>query len=201
MPKAFGEAEREEIRAALQAAGLVRFERSGVRAARIDDICRDVGIAKGSFYAFFDSKEDLFMSVVEDREQVHQADMYAFLAEAAGSVRDRAGTFFDLVVRKIESDPILNLLITHNEVPHLVRKLGPERFVASQERDKAFAAEAVSRWRKSTGVSVKPGDLLSLLTITLALVAQRSQMPADHYQNAVALLRDVFVHRFAGASK
>ena len=100
-----------------------------------------------------------------------------------------------------ESDPILNLVITHNEVPHLLRKLGPERFVTSQERDKIFAAEAVSRWRKSTGVTVKPGDLLSLLTITLALVAQRGQMPADHYRNAVALLRDVFVHRFAGASK
>jgi AcrR family transcriptional regulator len=201
MPKAFGEAEREKIRAALQAAGLRRFERSGLRAARIDDICRDVGIAKGSFYAFFDSKEDLFMSVVEDREQVHQEDMYAFLAETSGSARERAGTFFDLIVRKIESDPILNLVITHNEVPHLLRKLGPERFVTSQERDKTFAAEAVGRWRKSTGVAVKPGDLLSLLTITLALVAQRGQMPADHYRNAVALLRDVFVHRFAGASK
>jgi AcrR family transcriptional regulator len=201
MPKAFGEAERDRIRSALQTAGLTRFERAGLRAARIDDICRDVGIAKGSFYAFFDSKEDLFMSVVEGREQVHQEDMYTFLAEVSGSARERAGTFFDLIVRKIESDPILNLVITHNEVPHLMRKLGPERFVTSQERDRAFAAEAVSRWRRSTGFAVKSGDLLSLLTITLALVAQRNQMPGDHYRNAVALLRDVFVQRFAGASK
>jgi AcrR family transcriptional regulator len=201
MPKAFGEAERDTIRSALQTAGLTRFERAGLRAARIDDICRDVGIAKGSFYAFFDSKVDLFMSVVEQRELVHQEDMYAFLAQAAGSARERAGTFFDLIVRKIESDAILNLVITHNEVPHLMRKLGPERFVTSQERDRAFAAEAVSRWRRSTGVAVKSADLLSLLTITLALVAQRGQMPDDHYRNAVALMRDVFVQRFAGASK
>ena len=90
---------------------MARFERSVLRAARIDDICRDVGIAKGSFYAFFDSKEDLFMSVVEDREQVHQEDMYAFLAEASGSARDRAGTFFELIVRKIESDPENPLVI------------------------------------------------------------------------------------------
>lgn len=201
MPRAFQDTERDTIRAALKAAGLSRFERAGLRAARVDDICRDVGIAKGSFYAFFDSKEDLFMSIVEDREQVHQDDMFAFLADAAGSARERAGTFFDLIVRKIETDPILNLVIVHDEIAHLTRKLGPERFVKSQERDRAFTGEATRRWRQSTGVAVKPGELLSLMTITLALVAQRGQMAAEHYRAAVALLRDIFVQRLAGASR
>lgn len=200
MPKAFDEAERDAIRSALKTAGLARFERAGLRPVRIDDICGDVGIAKGSFYAFFESKEDLFMSIVEDREQVHQADMFAFLGEE-GVARDRAGTFFDLIVRKIETDPILNLVIAHNEIPHLVRKLGPERFAKSQQRDQSFALEATRRWRQSTGVGIKPADLLSLMTITLALVAQRGQMGGDQYRPAVALLRDVFVQRLTGGSK
>ena len=37
MPKAFDEAERAKIISALQTAGLTRFERSGLRAARIDN--------------------------------------------------------------------------------------------------------------------------------------------------------------------
>jgi len=201
MPKAFDESEKDAIRAALKDAGLKQFERTGLRGARVDDICRDVGIAKGSFYAFFDSKEDLFMSIVEDREQLHQDDMFAFLSDEIGTPKERAGTFFDLIVRKIESDPILNLVIGHNEIPHLVRKLGPLRFAKSQERDRTFAAQATQRWRASAGISLKPGDLLSLMTITLALVSQRGQMTSEQYRPAVALLRDTFVQHLAGASK
>ena len=44
MPKAFDEGEKQAIRSQLMAAGLRRFAREGVRAARIEDICRDAGI-------------------------------------------------------------------------------------------------------------------------------------------------------------
>ena len=201
MPKAFSETDKDAIRAALKTSGLAQFERAGLRAARVDDICRDVGIAKGSFYAFFGSKEDLFMAIVEDREQVHQDDMFAFLGRQAGSPRERAGTFFDLIVRKIETDPILNLVLAHDEIPHLVRKLGPQRFARSEERDRVFANEAARRWRQATGIALKPADLLSLMTITLALVTQRNRMTIDQYRPALALLRETFVRHLTGGTR
>ena len=56
---------------------MTHFSRTGVRAARVGDICADVGIAKGSFYAFFASKEDLFMAIADDRDLMHKRDMMA----------------------------------------------------------------------------------------------------------------------------
>ena len=82
MPKAFDPIEREAIRAALATIGLRHFERHGVRAARVEDICRDVGIAKGSFYAFHASKEALFMAIAAEREMQHRRDLFAFIAAA-----------------------------------------------------------------------------------------------------------------------
>lgn len=195
MPRAFSEPERQAIRAALLAGGLVAFTRAGLRAARIDDICREIGIAKGSFYAFFPSKEELFMAIVAEREAQHRTDMLAFVDRAEGDAVRQAGGLFDLILKKIEADPVLNLLVVNNEVAPLMRKLGPERFARAEQEDRDFVRLAVRRWAKAGGPVVSPGDLLGLMTITLSLAVQRHQMTPEQYRQAVALLRDMSVTR------
>jgi AcrR family transcriptional regulator len=49
----------------LISAGLEAFSARGVAEVSVDDICRAVKIAKGSFYRHFASKEDLFIAVTE----------------------------------------------------------------------------------------------------------------------------------------
>lgn len=48
-------------------AGLEEFALSGLAATRLEDIAQRAGIAKGTIYRYFDSKEDLFMAVVRSR--------------------------------------------------------------------------------------------------------------------------------------
>jgi AcrR family transcriptional regulator len=201
MPKAFDDSEKQAIREAMMAAGLKHFERAGVRAARVEDICRDVGIAKGSFYAFFESKEALFMSIVEAREEIHRQDMYAFIATSKGSPAQRAGRFFDLVVRKIETDPILNLVVANNEIPYLARKLGPERFATARADDRTFAREVARRWKAASGAPLDASDLLDLMAICLSVAVQRRQMAPDQYKSATGLLRELFVSRLTESAK
>lgn len=201
MAKAFNEKEKTAIRAALMSAGLKRFEREGVRGTRIDDICRDVGIAKGSFYAFFPSKEEMFMTIVEEREAQHKADMFSFIATARGSASNRAAGFYDLILQKMEADPVLNLVLAHGEIPLLVRKLGPERFAAGHRADREFAVEAAKCWAATGDRKINPQDLIGLMAITLSVAVQRAQMTAEQYQPTVALLRELFVSRLAGAQQ
>jgi AcrR family transcriptional regulator len=201
VPKAFEDDERARIREGLLREGMAQFERNGVRNARIEDVCRAVGIAKGSFYAFFPSKEELFMTIVEQREARHQADMLAHIDAAHGTARERAGGFFDLILDKIETDPVLNLVLAHGELAHLVRKLGAARFEAGQERDQAFAREAARRWQAAGQVAVSPADLIGMMTIALCVATQRGQMTGAQYAPSVALLRELFVDRLAGAER
>lgn len=201
MPKAFEDAERDRLGAALLAAGLRRFEREGLRAARIDDLCRDVGIAKGSFYVFFPSKEELFMAIVEKREEKHRADMRHFLRRAEGAPQAVAGGFFDLVARKIETDPVLNIVLANGEIPYLVRKLGAARFEAGQQADLAFAGEAAALWAAGGRPAISAEDLVGLLTIVLALATQRRHMTENQYRPALALMRELFVGRLTGGAR
>jgi AcrR family transcriptional regulator len=201
MPRAFDDGEKQAIRSAMMVAGLKQFERAGLRAARVDDICRDVGIAKGSFYAFFESKEELFMQIVEEREEQHRRDMFAFVDTASGAPGDRARGFFDLILGKIESDPILNLIVANNEIAHLTRKLGSGRFAKSQAEDRAFVREVAKRWKKASGKPIDAGDLLDLMAITLSVAVQRNQMAREQYGSMVGLLREMFTTRLTEAHK
>ncbi len=55
---------RRERTADLLQAGLRQFLRRGIEAVTIDEITREAGVAKGSFYRYFDDKEDLVAAIV-----------------------------------------------------------------------------------------------------------------------------------------
>lgn len=56
-------------RAALIAAARVVFERDGYLDARLVDIAREAGCATGSFYTYFDGKEQVFAAVLEAAQE------------------------------------------------------------------------------------------------------------------------------------
>ena len=57
-----------ETRARLMEAAKEVFERTGFLEARITDIAKQAGISQGSFYHYFDSKEQVFREVAEAQE-------------------------------------------------------------------------------------------------------------------------------------
>ncbi len=197
MPRAFDDAEKENIRHLLMTTGLARFAKEGVRAARVDDLCRDAGIAKGSFYAFFPSKEELFMAIADRREAMHRSDLFDHVENFEGTRRQRAESLFDLLVAKIESDPVLAVILRHEEMSYLTRKLGAERMRQGEASDAAFANEIAARW---PGRAVSPADLLALMTITLSLVLSARSMTPGQYRPALTLLRQMFADRLAGGN-
>jgi AcrR family transcriptional regulator len=63
------------------------FERDGFLEARIVDICAEAGIATGSFYTYFKTKEDAFAAVMAE---VHEETLHPRLKVIAGSDDPRA---------------------------------------------------------------------------------------------------------------
>jgi AcrR family transcriptional regulator len=56
----------QRTRAALLASARTHFERDGFHSARITDIADGAGVAHGTFYTYFDSKEEIFLALVDD---------------------------------------------------------------------------------------------------------------------------------------
>lgn len=74
MARSFTEREKENIKKSLQEACKQSWTQYGYKKTSVDDLCKQVGISKGAFYIFFESKEALFCEVLcSVQEQIYNA--------------------------------------------------------------------------------------------------------------------------------
>ena len=64
MARSFTEREKENIKRSLQEACKQSWTQYGYKKTSVDDLCKQVGISKGAFYLFFESKEALICEVL-----------------------------------------------------------------------------------------------------------------------------------------
>lgn len=198
MPRAFDDKDKELIRKGLMQAGRARFSKSGVRAVRVEDLCQDAGIAKGSFYGFFASKEDLFMAIANEQDLMHKRDIVALIERALGGKPERLlEDFFDLMMQRIETDPVLAIVRDAGEMSALLRKVSPHLLAANAERDRAFLVRMSETLHDKFGLTGVSAPVLErFVTLMLALGLQKEFIDGQgEYQGSVNLLRSLFVER------
>lgn len=64
MSRSFTKQEKENIKKSLTKACIQSWTQYGYKKTGIDELCKQVGISKGAFYLFFESKEALFCEVL-----------------------------------------------------------------------------------------------------------------------------------------
>lgn len=65
----FTEAQKEARRREILAAALRCFARNGFHSTTIADIVRESGISQGTFYLYFETKDDVIAALADDRSQ------------------------------------------------------------------------------------------------------------------------------------
>lgn len=188
----------EQKRAALVAAAREIFERDGYLDARIADISVAAGAASGSFYTYFDGKDDVFAALVE---QVRQEMLHPHIRERTGVADPRELIFaanreYLLAYEKnarlmavFEEAELVNAefrrlrlerassFVLRNE--KMIRDL-QQRGQASAELDPLVAAQAlsamVSRMASIVFVQGQPTELESLATTLTQLWVNALQL-------------------------
>lgn len=142
---------REETRSALFDAALDAFARHGFRNTTHADIAAEVGIARTTFYEYFESTEDLLVQMVEERLPVVVADIIDGIPEDASPVvRMR-----ELGLRTVEFVGLDHLgLMLHTEA----MKLSDE----AQRRVAVAHAGLVGGFADAFTAGVASGDFLDL---------------------------------------
>jgi AcrR family transcriptional regulator len=159
MPRPFTEEERARIRSRLIEAGKRAINRSGSRSLVVDDIARDAGISKGSFYSFFPSREDFILSVFEAWEVEHRGTLLRSVIEGPGGPRERLERFFTGAFEILDREPGLAKL-SWGEIERIMEALPPERLAAHQAADKEELGAAFAQW--AARGDLDPADLASL---------------------------------------
>ncbi len=198
MAAPFSEADKEVIRKTLLEVGLEHFARHGIGRARVEDICREAGISKGSFYAFFPSKEDLFIAIGDDRREDHMKALFDMLEKTRGNGGERVGRLFDRLVEMIETNMLMQIMSDPGDMARLKRGLTQERLAADAQAGERFYSDVAARWNEARfGVHLEGRIFADMMTLIAALAMQKKIFPAEAYESARALLRELFVMRFA----
>ncbi|WP_295210342.1 TetR/AcrR family transcriptional regulator [Ruminococcus sp.] len=69
MPVIFSSDRRKEIEGEIKSAAMKLFEEKGIKNTTVAELAESVGIAKGTFYSFFDSKGALAYAIISDYDQ------------------------------------------------------------------------------------------------------------------------------------
>ncbi len=146
MPAAFDERERESIRRRLLDAALDALARGGLAATSVAELARSALIAKGSFYIFFSSKEELFMEALESMEDRYRA-RFAEAACGTGSAVERLERAFRAAFYLIETEPALRS-VDAATMERLARALPPDRLARHAADDAEASARLASEWRR-----------------------------------------------------
>lgn len=122
MPK-FSEVEKSVIQNRLKENGRKLFSQYGLKKVTVDDLVNATNIAKGSFYAFYENKEQLFMELnVEEQDKIFsEIDIEI---QNSGITEPKRITSFALkiVLKKFIDNPILTQ-VNDETFAYLQRKI------------------------------------------------------------------------------
>ncbi len=163
MPKGFTEHEKDLIRQRLIKEGYKQFSAYGLKKANIEELAAAAKISKGAFYLFYESKEALFMDVVELAEQRYRQEILKTVDRPGPSPRARLYALFKQAFALIKAMPILQF-ITGSDFELLFRKLPAERLQAHLTSDQSFLVDLVAHCRDAgIPIQVEPDEIGRLL--------------------------------------
>jgi AcrR family transcriptional regulator len=132
--RGFSDEERDRIRRDLHEAGRRLFSQYGLSKTTIADLTDEVGIGTSTFYRFFDSKEDLYLSVLEAEGEAVRRRLEAegILDAAEGDPQAAVESFLTFIFEEIETNPLVRRLIVEGELD----RLRDHRSEAAREADR-----------------------------------------------------------------
>lgn len=113
-PSGKREQNKQANRAAILDAAQRLFLERGYDAVTIRDVIRQTGLAAGTFYNYFDAKEDLLRALVEDRIQAMTQELRR-VRGAARSLDEFVQGAYLAAFTAIVQDPVLYNLMLRNE--------------------------------------------------------------------------------------
>jgi len=118
----FTESEKEQIRQCLLTRGKELFIQYGLAKTSIDDLVQACGIAKGSFYKFFSSKEELFYVILNNQEEVTNRLIEGHLRENLPP-KELISSFLHMAFQLADENPFLQQWLRDGEHERITRKL------------------------------------------------------------------------------
>lgn len=194
MSKGFNEQERQSIHNALIEQGRELFAKFGFQKTSILDITKSVGIAQGTFYKFFDSKDELFFIVLEleesnIKEQVLKLDVFKH-----HEPREAIKVILRHMVQTIEQNPLIRELYFNSNLEKISTKLSPQLLEKHFSHD-SNSFLPVIEILKAAGYKIeeKPEVIAGVLRSLFLLTFHDKEIGKNVYNDTINLFINLIV--------
>ncbi len=189
MPRAFTEVERDAIRAKLLQAGRDCFLRYGLKKTTIEDLTRPAGIAKASFYLFFDNKERLFIEVFLEEIPAMMERLMAASFGTTDDAREALILLMRAIVREMERNEISRILLDNPaEIEPIASAMDYEEILRRVAVSFAPIVEAIAQAQaRGEIIDADPFQIVYSLGLVKLLAFNREHIPDALYEAMVEL--------------
>ncbi|MCR8645684.1 TetR/AcrR family transcriptional regulator [Paenibacillus sp. N1-5-1-14] len=167
--------QRKQIHEKLLVKGKDLFTQYGFFKTSIDDIIQACGIAKGTFYSYYSSKEELFYSVLRKEEEVKNLVISRIMCESLPP-KELLIRFFETSFKTIEENPFLLSLYQRGEYERIVQRLPKELLDQHAKEDLDGSLEFVKFLQEQGVTENDPEVLIGLFRSTLLLPLHRQEI-------------------------
>ncbi len=198
MPKAFSEHEKETIRTQMREKGKKLFETHGLKKTSVDDLTQMAGISKGAFYLFYESKEELFLEILEQIETEIQTSILNFTLKPKADARQNVTAMLKSFLITWDAYPLLKSF-GKAEFEYLARKVPPARLQQHAQRDTDFSNNFVKKI-KQEGITVKasPRIISNLIKSLFFIGLHRDDLGESEYKETVTVMIELVAGYIVG---
>lgn len=190
LPKKFGENEKQIIVNKLKYTGIELFSKYGLKKTSIYDLTSEAGIAQGSFYNFFDSKEELYFSLLESEEEEMGTHMKNIILKT-GSAREAIKITIIESCTLFEKTPLLRRIYESNDYDLMVRKLPHERLLKHQKSDTELVTNTILKVKtEDEEIKAVPEIISGILRSITLLNLHREEIGRDIYPKIIEILAE-----------
>ncbi|MBN1264622.1 MAG: TetR/AcrR family transcriptional regulator [Anaerolineales bacterium] len=182
MPRAFTETEKEIIRKQMREKGKILFEKQGIRKTTIEELSLAAGISKGAFYKFYDSKEELYLEILEEFEREIQLQIIQFAVDPGDDAQENLLNLLRNLFLTMDDYPILEN-IHSNDVEYLTRRIPAERIQQHAAGDREFAAGLMNKFnQEGITLTASPRVISNLLKGIFFIWLHREDFEKDEFE-------------------
>lgn len=151
------------------------FIQYGFSKTSIDDIVNACGIAKGSFYSYYPSKEELFYAVLRREEEIKNKIISEVMSESLPP-KELLMRFFEISFKAIEENEFLQNLYQRGEYEKIVKRLPKELIDEHAKEDLESSLEFVKFLQEKGVTEEDPEIVIGLFRMIMLLPLHRQEI-------------------------
>ncbi|MBI5459437.1 TetR/AcrR family transcriptional regulator [Methanobacterium sp.] len=194
MPRPWSEKEKEIIKKNLLVEARRLFEKYGLKKTTVDEIVRAANISKGSFYIFYQSKEELYFDVLEEVEREFKDNMFEKAFNPSMNRRESFKSFLNQMIELLITMPLYKE-ITSSNYELLLRKLPEETLEKHVKRDQEDVSKFFNYWMNQGWMKKVDMDAINGLFLSLIhFVIHRDDFKGSNFEAAKDLWIDALAN-------